>query len=620
MAKVRIGIAVLGVLMLWSSLGVGQTTQTPTVEQVLNFRPRQEGVNYSTPAPAELSACRVELIKGAGKSTGWLLRDPRGLPLRRFVDLDGNNTVDVWCYYRDGQECYREIDSNNNQKVDQFRWLGTNGSKWGIDVNEDGKIDTWKQISAEEVSQEILQAVITQDFARWQALAISESELRALELPDAEVARIRERLNAAGQRFKQTSAALIKLGPKTQWIHVELAPPECLTFDNGKQDLIRYRSGSILYESGGSHDWLQTGELVQVGKAWRVIEGPTPGARVETTRPENGGIVIDQSIQAEVAELQAIDKDAPKTAIGPEVVQYNLKRAAVLEKIAAKTQGQARDQWLRQAVDSLSAAAQSSADRNVYAKLVGLKESIVKAAPGSQLAAYATYRDISAEYTLTLANPGKDLNLVKMQETWAEKLKGFVQAYPGGEDAPEAILQLGMVHEFLGKEPEAKNWYARLSQQYSTHPLASKGTGAIRRLELEGKTLELSGPTLQGQHFDITRLRNKVVIVYYWASWNTQCTADFAKLRTLLNTYSSKGVELVCVNLDNAPGDAQAYLSRNPTPGIHLHQPGGLDSPLATQYGVMVLPNIFLVGRDGKVVSRNLQVAILEDEVRKLVN
>jgi hypothetical protein len=41
---------------------------------------------------------------------------------------------------------------------------------------------------------------------------------------------------------------------------------------------------------------------------------------------------------------------------------------------------------------------------------------------------------------------------------------------------------------------------------------------------------------------------------------------------------------------------------------------------LATQYGVMVLPNLFLVGRDGKVVSRTVQVATLEDEVRKLVN
>jgi hypothetical protein len=620
MAKVRIGIAVLGVLMLWSSLGVGQTTQTPTVEQVLSFRPRQEDVKYSTPAPAELAACRVELIKGVGKSTGWLLRDPRGLPLRRFVDLDGNNTVDVWCYYYNGQECYREIDSNNNQKVDQYRWLGVNGSKWGIDVNEDGKIDAWKQISAEEVSQEILQAIIRQDISRWQALILSESELRSLELPEAEAARIREQLSAAPQKFKQTSAALIKLGPKTQWIHLELAPPECITFDNGKPDLIRHRRGSLLYENGGAHDWIQTGELVQVGKAWRVVDGPTPGARVETAQPENGGIVIDQAIQAEIAELQAIDKDAPKSATGPEVVQYNLKRAAVLEKIAAKTQGQAREQWLRQAIDSLSAAAQSSADRGVYAKLAGLKDSIVKAAPASQLAAYAVYRDISAEYTLTLANPGKEVNLVKMQEAWAEKLKGFVQAYPGGEDTPEAILQLGMVHEFLGKELEAKNWYARLSQQHSTHPLASKGAGAIRRLELEGKTLELSGPTLNGQHFDMNRVRNKVVIVYYWASWNTQAGADFAKLRTLLNTYAPKGVELVCVNLDNAPGDAQAYLSRNPTPGIHLHQPGGLDSPLATQYGVMVLPNLFLVGRDGKVVSRTVQVATLEDEVRKLVN
>jgi hypothetical protein len=32
----------------------------------------------------------------------------------------------------------------------------------------------------------------------------------------------------------------------------------------------------------------------------------------------------------------------------------------------------------------------------------------------------------------------------------------------------------------------------------------------------------------------------------------------------------------------------------------------------------MVLPNMFLVGRDGKVVSHTIQMSSLEDEIRKL--
>jgi glutathione peroxidase-family protein len=132
---------------------------------------------------------------------------------------------------------------------------------------------------------------------------------------------------------------------------------------------------------------------------------------------------------------------------------------------------------------------------------------------------------------------------------------------------------------------------------------------------------ELAAPKLgdNGQ-FDIRSLAGKVVVVYYWASWNQQCAADFFKLKMLVNNYGSKGLEIVCVNLDNAPAAAMAFLQRTPTPGTHLfQQPGGLESPLATNYGVMVLPHLFLIGRDGRVVSHTVQTNALEDEIKKLM-
>jgi len=114
------------------------------------------------------------------------------------------------------------------------------------------------------------------------------------------------------------------------------------------------------------------------------------------------------------------------------------------------------------------------------------------------------------------------------------------------------------------------------------------------------------------------------VIVYYWASWNKdRCIGDFAVLKQLLDTYGSKGsgLELLCVNLDNTAEEANAFLLRSSAPGTHLFQPGGLDSPLATQYGIMVLPNLFLVDKEGKVVSRNTQqVGGLEEEIKKRAN
>jgi hypothetical protein len=111
-----------------------------------------------------------------------------------------------------------------------------------------------------------------------------------------------------------------------------------------------------------------------------------------------------------------------------------------------------------------------------------------------------------------------------------------------------------------------------------------------------------------------------VVIVYYWASWNNACLSDFTKIKTLQTAFASRGLELVCVNLDNNQADAINFLNRTPVQGIHLYEAGALESPLAVNYGIMVLPNLFLVGKDGKVVSRSIQVGGLEEEIKKLLD
>src|SRR5207302_6570743 len=119
----------------------------PTLAELLSVRPHQEGVPYSTPSLPEQSSCTRDLEKGK-HSSGWRVRDAQGRTLRLFVDTNGDGHVDVWSYYQDGVEVYREIDATFHGKPDQFRWLNTGGMKWGIDVNGDFKIDAWKIISA----------------------------------------------------------------------------------------------------------------------------------------------------------------------------------------------------------------------------------------------------------------------------------------------------------------------------------------------------------------------------------------------------------------------------------------------------------------------------------------
>jgi len=606
-------------------LGGAVTAQAdPTVPQMLAFKPTQATVDISTPTQQQYASCKVELIKGKTKGSGWELKDSNG-SLRRFVDSNGDDRIDQWCYFKDGVEVYRELDTNGNGKADQIRWLNNGGSKWAVDTNEDGVIDGWRSISTEEVSQEVLEAVTSGNFAKIQALMITEAEIKALDLQGAEAKRVREAVAAAQKKFEETSSKL--KGQKLNWLHLETSLPQAIPASetNGSVDRVVHTRGTILYETNGKSDWLQTGQMVQVGSVWKLTEAPYIGAAINSggNGSENGGTNIQDNpkLAKLIEELTDLDKKPPQPSAtpgpNPELVSYNLKRADLLEKIVAEVKAKDREQWIRQVADSLSTAAQNSAatEKSALDRLTRLEKQIVEAMPGSNLAAYITFREMQAAYAMQLM----DKDFEKVQKTWVERLTTFVTTYPKAEDTPDALLQLGMVNEFLGKEVEAKKWYEQLVKDFADKPQGVKGIGAKKRLEAEGKPMELNGSQLGGGTFAMGKIAGKVAVIYYWASWNQQCVGDFAKLKLLLDTYGSKGVEVVCVNLDTTAEEATTFLKRVPAPGIQVHEDNGLESKLATDYGVMVLPHVFLVDKDGKVLSRTVQVNNIEDEVKKLV-
>ncbi|MFO0879701.1 MAG: thioredoxin-like domain-containing protein [Gemmataceae bacterium] len=608
-------------LLLGGGLLLGGTWASalaaPPVGKMLEYQPRHESA-ITTPSQADQAACQVDLIKGKVGS-GWVLKDGQGKLLRRFYSSDGRN-VDTYSYYRDGVEVYREIVTAGSRAPDQFRWLNAGGSKWGVDEDKNGTIDSWKIISAEEVSQEVLRALATRNVARLEACLISDEEIRLLGLPTDMVEDIQARRKGVKAKFEATIAKLPKLTEKANWLHLETAPPECLPADQtgARADILRHRRGTVLFESGGSSEWFQLGPMIQVGASWRLLDAPTPGTGPASEEKPGTMGLDDPKLQKLVEELTALDK-ANVGSNGATAVKHHLGRADILEKIIAVVKPADRDPWIRQVADSLSSAVQASpaSDTTAATRLATLEKQLVQAMEGSNLAAYVSFRRMQAEYSAKLSSNPKDFN--EVQKEWLGKLTEYVKAYPKADDTADAMLQLGMVCEFLGKEVEAKNWYGGLARAFPDKPQAAKGAGAARRLDLEGQAMALAGPVLgSGTDFDISQLRGKVVIVYYWASWNGQAASDLTKIKAVIEA-NKEAVEVVTVNLDGTAEEARAFLTKNPAPGTHLFQTGALESKLATQYGIMVLPSLFLVGKDGKCISKSIQVSGLEDEVKKAI-
>lgn len=634
MALTRFTTRALATAGLWAGVGLTANAQLPTltVEKAFEAKPRQPGVAITTPPADQIARHRIDPIPNpdpkAGSNMGYVVRDPAGRPVRQFVSYDGKQ-FNIVAFYVDGLEAYREVYPPQTSEPHQYRWLGPNGGKWGLDKDRDGKIDEWVVISPEEVSQELLQAVLTRDAKRLDALLPSKENLESIGLPPAEAAKIKDRSASAAKRLTEAAEAL-KLSPEAKWVHLELGIPHTTPADafRGREDLVVHKNGTVLIEDKGKTHFLQVGELVQVGRAWKVVDGPSagPGGVAAADTNPGGGPVITPEIAPLVKQIDELDKTAPNPPTPAAIAEYYGKRADVLEQIVQKLPPDKQGDWLRLWIDSLSAAADGGkADSKAHTRLKQVKDSLVKAGPTNPMAAYAAFRLLTAENGIALNN-AKQTEIAAVQEKWRAGLEEFVKAYQTSEDAPEAVLRLAMACEFAGKEKDfdgeakAKTWYEFLTKTYPQHPHVAKAAGALKRLDCEGKPFDLQGPNLaNGQPFSAGQLNGKVVVVFYWASWSTSLAEDAKKLKELATAYGPKGLTLLTVCLDDDPKAAAQAVQALGLPGTHLHARGGLDaSPLSTAYGVMVAPHLFLVGKDGKVTNRNAQLPTLEDEIKNL--
>jgi hypothetical protein len=624
----RLTIRALAGLTLWSGFGLTALAQPPavTVEDALRRVPRQPGVEVTTPAPAQVAQCKVEPIANPNDPKtplGYVVRDPAGNPVRQFVSYDGK-TYNIVAFYVNGVEAYREVYPPAANEPHQYRWLGPNGTKWGLDKDRDGRIDEWVVLSPEELSQELVQAVLTRDAKRAESLTVSKANLDQLGLPQAEAQKLLARAAGAPKRVAEAAEGL-KLTPDAKWVNIQLNTPQATPADSFNprthDDLVLHKTGTVLIQDGKDGKetkTLQTGELVLIGRAWKLVDGPGGGG-AGSSEAGTGPLITD-AIRELVAKLNDIDKDMPNPATREGMAAYNAKRVLVLEQVVQKVPGPQQEVWVKQLVDSLSGAADTEkADGPHLKRLKDIKESVTKG-PNQALAAYVAFRTLQAENNIALANAAGSIDPI--QEKWRTGLEEFVKAYPNSDEAPEAILRLGMALEYIKDgEPKAREWYKKLTENYARYPQAARAGGALKRMDSEGKPIELAGPNLaNGQQVNVGGMKGKVVVVYYCASWSEQLPEDAKKLDALVKAYGPKGLELVTVCLDHDAASAARTVAAHKIPGTHLHAPGGLDSsPLAANYGILVLPQMFVVGKDGKIVSRGAHAATVEEDVKKLL-
>jgi thiol-disulfide isomerase/thioredoxin len=313
-----------------------------------------------------------------------------------------------------------------------------------------------------------------------------------------------------------------------------------------------------------------------------------------------------------------LEKILEREASSEEELFNNIRTAVkVCEEVKADAVASARDKQV---------ATNAALDLSLQGHMVGVVElgdklrelcaAEVKASPASLFAPKAAF------YLFKLDNYDRQKG---PKEGILANAAQYLEKYPDEKRIGfELLMEVADQASEFEMSDLALAAYKDLLKRYPDTNMTEAIEGNVRRMEAVGKEFPIEGSLLSGEKIDPAQFKGKVVVLDFWATWCGPCLAELPELKRVYEELHDKGLEVIGVSLDEERAELEAFLEEKRLPWPQLYpekdQPNGWENSFTRKYGISGIPTVFLIGRDGKLVSTSLRGSKLEAKIRELLD
>ena len=117
--------------------------------------------------------------------------------------------------------------------------------------------------------------------------------------------------------------------------------------------------------------------------------------------------------------------------------------------------------------------------------------------------------------------------------------------------------------------------------------------------------LDLKFTSVDGQSIDLSKMRGKVVLVDFWATWCPPCREEVPNVVAAYQKYHDKGFEVLGISLDQDKDALLAFTKGHGMVWPQYFDGKGWDNDISKGFGIQEIPTMWLVGKDGKLITTN---------------
>jgi thiol-disulfide isomerase/thioredoxin len=181
------------------------------------------------------------------------------------------------------------------------------------------------------------------------------------------------------------------------------------------------------------------------------------------------------------------------------------------------------------------------------------------------------------------------------------------------------------VREIVGSPP-VKNVTAELEALVKADDASSEDKAAAEKVlkslkataELKSKPLDIKFTAVDGREVDLAKMRGKVVLIDFWATWCGPCVQELPNVLKAYKELHPKGFEIIGISLDSDKEKLESFVKENGMDWPQFFDGKGWKNEISTTYDIQSIPAMWLVDQKGMVVDTAARGG-LEEKVAKLL-